>query len=152
MRLPSGKALIGPAPQQKGVGFEKFLNFQLLLVCVSKVEAPTAVFEPFSTTRIFHDTIQGHKLGHNDFSHGVCLSFLLNKLLARRAGSTSPGTHRSSLSVRSLRSSESSVKLKRLFACSSNELLVLPPEAYAVIGLVKRAIFRYTYVAIKHGS
>jgi hypothetical protein len=50
---------------------------------------------------------------------------------------------KSLLGVGSLRSSESSVKLKRLFACSFNELLVLPPEAYAVTGLVKRAIFRY---------
>ena len=85
---------------------------------------------------------------------GVCLLLLANPMckfaLPRKSSccalmrSNGPGPHRAWLCVGLLRSSASRVKPKRFVAYSCNELLVLPPEAYSVIGLVKRAIFSYT--------
>src|SRR6266568_1786155 len=78
IRPGGGKSFIGPAAQQKRIGGEEFLEFILLLVCASKSKAPTAVFEPFSAAGIFHNAVQGHVLGNNNFSHGVLLLFFVD--------------------------------------------------------------------------
>src|SRR5258708_3060445 len=74
MRPRRAKPLIGPAPQQRGIGFKEPPAFPLLLAAPPKVQAPPAVFEPFRAAWIFDDAIQRHKLGNNDFSHRVFLS------------------------------------------------------------------------------
>src|SRR5260221_4754086 len=38
-----------------------------------KTNPQPAIFEPFSAAGIFHDAIQRHVLGNNDFSHAVLL-------------------------------------------------------------------------------
>src|SRR5260221_14590874 len=72
-----------PAAKKKALAGEKSLEFFLLLLCPPNPKAPTAVFEPFSAAGIFHNAVQRHILGNNDFSHGVLLlSFVDTMVLA----------------------------------------------------------------------
>src|SRR6266566_5005912 len=77
--------------QEKRIAGEEFIEFILLLFLAPKVKAPAAMFEPFSTTWIFDNAVQGDVLGNNDFSHVIFLSSVFNMLLALPTRSNCPG-------------------------------------------------------------
>src|SRR5258705_1364796 len=66
-----GKALVGHAPQQQGLGRERFVELELVaLVSAADLEAPTSLTEVLGPARVLHDAVQRYEFRYDDPSHG----------------------------------------------------------------------------------
>jgi hypothetical protein len=70
LRPGRGKALVGHAPEEQGVGLERLVELELLALRPAvDLERPAAVLEVLAAARRLHDPVQRNELGYDDPSH-----------------------------------------------------------------------------------